>query len=201
LTTIGARQEARASLDRGFELAEAIGSSGAVRHAQMLLIGWGATFGNDKKLEALVGEVRADADAAASGMWHAADRSNLGTLFYRGAELLRSDSASALERGRNLLRMSAESYRNTGNRDVLPVALGMWALAESRLGQRDKALELATEAASVLQGGAPSLLNEAVVYLVLHDSYKSAGREDDARLAVEQSVPRLIRRVRGLVGT
>ena len=37
LTTIGARQEARASLDRGFELADAIGSSGTVRHAQMLL--------------------------------------------------------------------------------------------------------------------------------------------------------------------
>lgn len=201
LTTIGARQEARASLDRGYELADAIGSSGAVRHAQMLLIGWGATFGNDKRLEALVGEVRADADAAASGMWTAPDRSNLGTLFYRGAELLRSDSPTALERGRNLLRMSAESYRHTGNRDVLPVALGMWALGELRLGQHDKALDLATEAASLLQDGAPSLLNEAVVYLVLHDLHKAEEHEEEARHAVEQSIPRLLRRVRGLVGT
>jgi tetratricopeptide (TPR) repeat protein len=50
LTTIGARQEARASLDRGLELADAIGSSGAVRHAQMNLLGGPATFGNYKRL-------------------------------------------------------------------------------------------------------------------------------------------------------
>jgi hypothetical protein len=106
-----------------------------------------------------------------------------------------------IERGRNLLRMSAESYRNTGNRDVLPVALGMWGLAEARLGQHEKAIELASEAATLLEGGAPSLLNEAVVYLVLHDAYKATDREDEARHAVEQSVPRLLRRVRGLVGT
>ncbi len=201
LTTIGARQEARASLDRGLELADAIGSSGAVRHAQMLLMGWAATFGNDKRLEAVLGEVRADADAAASGMWTAPDRSNLGTLFYRGTELLRSDSQGALERARNLLRMSAESYRHTGNRDVLPVALGTWASAELRLGNADRALELATEAAGLLESGAPSLLNEAVVYLVLHDCHKDGGDEDEARHAVERSMPRLLRRVRGLVGT
>ncbi len=201
LTTIGARQEARASLDRGLELADAIGSFGAVRHAQMNLLGWASTFGNDRRLEAVLGEVRTDADAAASGMWTAPDRSNLGMLFYRGAELLRSESQGATDRARSLLKMSAESYRATGNRDVLPVALGMWALAERRLGNRDRAIDLASEAATLLESGAPSLLNESVVYLALYDSYKEAGRENEARQAIEQSMPRLLRRVRGLVGT
>lgn len=201
LTTIGARQEARASLDGGLELADAIGSEGAVRHARMLLLGWAASFGNDRKLEAILGEVRAEADAAAAGMWTAPDRANLGTLFYRGCELLRANSKGAFERARALLRMSAESYRNTGNRDVLPVALGMCALAEQRLGRTDAAIELASEAAKLLEGGAPSLLNESVIYVVLHDCYKALGREDDAREAIEQAMPRLLRRTRGLVGT
>jgi eukaryotic-like serine/threonine-protein kinase len=201
LTTIGARQEARASLDRGLELADAIGSSGAVRHAQMNLLGWASTFGNDRKLEAVLGEVRTDADAAASGMWTAPDRGNLGMLFYRGAELLRSEAQGAADRARSLLRMSAESYRATGNRDVLPVALGMWAMAERRLGNASRAIELSSEAAALLRGGAPSLLNEAIVYVVLHDCLKDEGRDDEARHAIEEAVPRLIRRVRGLVGT
>jgi len=201
LTTIGARQEARASIDRGLELADAIGSLGAVRHAQMVLLGWAATFGNDRRLEATVGEVRADADAAANGMWTAPDRGNLGILFYRGVELLRTDSPSASDRARSLLRLSAESYRATGNRDLLPVALGMWAFAEQKLGSLDRALELAQEAATLLQGGAPSLLNEAIVYLVLHDCHVRRGSQDEARNAMAQAVPRLLRRVRGLVGT
>ena len=134
-------------------------------------------------------------------MWTAPDRSNLGMLFYRGLELLRSDSPGAIERARSLLRMSAESYRATGNRDLLPVALGFWALAEEKSGAVDRALELSSEAAQLLESGAPSLLNEAVVYIVLHDCHKERGEEDKARRAVEQSVPRLLRRVRGLVGT
>jgi len=201
LTTIGARQEARSSLDRGLELADSIGSSGAVRHAQMNLLGWASVFGNDRKLEAVLGEVRADADAAASGMWTAPDRGNLGTLFYRGAELLRTDSNATHDRARALLKMAAESYRATGNRDVLPVALGMWALSERRLGNQDRAIELASEAADLLESGAPSLLNESVVYLVLHQTCKDRGLEGEARKAIERSIPRLLRRLRGLVGT
>jgi hypothetical protein len=77
----------------------------------------------------------------------------------------------------------------------------MWALAEKKLGQQDRAFELASEAELLLESGAPSLLNEAVVYLVLHDCYRERGQEDEARRAVEQSMPRLLRRVRGLVGT
>jgi serine/threonine protein kinase/tetratricopeptide (TPR) repeat protein len=201
LTTIGARQEARTSLERGLELADAIGSSGAVRHAQMNLLGWASVFGNDRKLEAVLGEVRTDADAAASGMWTAPDRGNLGMLFYRGAELLRAESQGAPDRARSLLRMAAESYRATGNRDVLPVALGMWALAERKLGNAARARELAGEAADLLESGAPSLLNEAAVYLALHGACKDEGKEAEARDAIERSMPRLLRRLRGLVGT
>jgi hypothetical protein len=42
LTTIGARQEARTALETGLALSDAIGSLGAVRHAQMNLLGWAA---------------------------------------------------------------------------------------------------------------------------------------------------------------
>src|SRR5690606_11223642 len=69
LTTLGARQEARAALERGLELADAIGSSGAVRHALMNLLGWAATFGTDRKLEGLLAETREAADSAASVVW------------------------------------------------------------------------------------------------------------------------------------
>lgn len=201
LTTIGARQEARASLERGLELADAIGSSGAIRHAQMNLLGWAASFGSDKKLDGVLAEARADADAAATGVWTAPDRANLGMLFYRSCELLRSDSEMALLRALSLLRMTTERYRATGNRDVLPVALGMWALAERRLNRTDRAIALSLEAAELLDGGAPSLLNEAIVYLVLHDSYRDLGDVEQARHAVECGVPVLLRRLHGLVGT
>ena len=201
LTTIGARQEARASLERGLELADAIGSSGAVRHAQMNLLGWAATFGNDKRLESTLATVRADADATASGSWAQADRANLGVLFYRGCELLRSDSDAATRRALALLKMSTEYYRATGNRDVLPVALGMWALAERRVHGAERSIELAREAADLLEHGAPSLLNEAVVYLALHDAYQELNDEERARRSVERSMPSVVRRLRGLVGT
>jgi hypothetical protein len=97
--------------------------------------------------------------------------------------------------------MSAETYRATGNRDVLPVSLGFWALAEHRLGHRGRARQLASEAQTLLESGAPSLLNESVVYLVLHDCLKDEGDEEAARVVIEQSIPRLLRRIRGLVGT
>ncbi len=71
LTTIGARQEARSAIESGLALAEAIGSQGAVRHAQMNLLGWCATFGSDRHLDSHLAQVRADADASASGIWAA----------------------------------------------------------------------------------------------------------------------------------
>jgi predicted ATPase len=201
LTTIGARQEARAALETGLALADAIGSSGGVRHAQMNLLGWVATFGRDRALEAHLVEVRAMADSAASGVWAAPDRANLGILFYRGCELLRSKSETGFGRALALLKTAAEGYRATGHRDVLPVALGMWAEAERRCSNLNAAVELASEAAELLEHGAPSLLNESSVYLSLHHAYQDLGKEDAAREAVSRGMPPLLRRLHGLVGT
>lgn len=201
LTTLGARHEARAELEAGLALAEAIGSSGAVRHAQMNLLGWASVFGNDEKLDAQLSEVRADADAAADEIWTAPDRVNLGTLFYRGVELLRSEDARCSARAALLLRRSATSYRQMGHRDLLPVALGMWAEAERQCGRIDSALALVEEAAALLAEGAPSLLNESRVYLTWHDLLLGQGDERAAQRAIEQGLPFLLVRLRGLVGT
>ncbi|HEX3774547.1 MAG TPA: protein kinase [Polyangiaceae bacterium] len=201
LTTIGARQEARTTIETGLALADAIGSTGAVRHAQMNLLGWAATFGNDRLLEANLAEVRADADAAASGVWAAPDRANLGMLFYRGMELLRANAEREWRRALGLLRIAAQAYRAAGHRDVLPVALGLWAEAERRCGNAVGAVELAREAANLLDQGAPSLLNESAVYLALHAAYVATGSEDEARDAISRGMPSLVRRLHGLVGT
>ena len=45
LTTIGAKQEALNEIESGMHKAQAIGSTGAVRHGQMILLCWAATFG------------------------------------------------------------------------------------------------------------------------------------------------------------
>jgi tetratricopeptide (TPR) repeat protein len=201
LTTLGARQEARAQIEAGLALAEAIGSVGAVRHAQMNLLGWAAAFGNDKRLEAHLGEVRADADAAAAEIWTAPDRANLGTLFYRGVELLRSKDARASARAVALLRAAATGYRQMGHQDVLPVALGMWAEAERQCGRFNAALALVQNAAELLAEGAPSLLNESNVYLTWHDLLLDRGDLEGARGAVERGLAPLLVRLRGLSGT
>ncbi|HEV8245536.1 MAG TPA: protein kinase, partial [Polyangiaceae bacterium] len=201
LTTIGARQEARAAIETGLALADAIGSQGAVRLAQMNLLGWAATFGNDKQLEAHLAGARADADATAAGIWAAPDRANLGMLFYRGCELLRSKSPEACRRALALLRMSAQAYRGAGHRDVLPVALAMWSEAERSCGNAAHAAELSREAVELLEQGAPSLLNESVAFLALHDSLHAVGDEEGAHDAVRRGMPSLLRRLQGLVGT
>jgi hypothetical protein len=81
------------------------------------------------------------------------------------------------------------------------VALGLWAEAERRLGDAEHALELAGEAATLLEGGAPSLLNEAPVYLALHDAHVDAGDLRSARSAMERGMPHLLRRLKGLENT
>jgi serine/threonine protein kinase len=201
LTTIGARQEARAALDSGIGLADAIGSQGAMRNAQMNLLGWCATFGSDKSVDTHLAQVRADADASAAGIWAAPDRSNLGMLFYRGCELLRQKAERDYRRALGLLRMAAQGYRVTGNRDVLPVALGMWAEAERLCGNLGAAVDLAREAVTLLERGSPSLLNESPIYLALHDAYRDLGDEVGAREAIRHGIPALVRRLQGLVGT
>ena len=178
-----------------------IGSSGAVRHAQMNLLGWAPTFGYDKARRVNLAEVRAEADSTASGVWAAPDRANLGVLFYRGMELLRAKNETACKRAAALLRMAAQGYRATGNRDILPAALGLWAEAERRCGNSQRAAELAREAAELLESGAPSLLNESSVYLPLHDACVELEDADHAKQAVIRGLQPLQRRLEGLLGT
>lgn len=209
LTTMGAKAEARLAIESGIALAQAVGSPGTVRHGQMILLCWAATFGPESSLDGLLADPRSIADNAVSGAWVPHDRATLGVLYYRGAELLRSEKASLLraasgtpaEQARTLLRTAAGGYRATKMLDVLPVALGLWAEAERRCGQAERAIELATEAASLLEQGAPSLLNEAPIYLALHDAYVDCGKSHEARDAIARGLPRLVTRVHGLSGT
>jgi eukaryotic-like serine/threonine-protein kinase len=200
LTTIGAWEEALHELQAGLAKAHEIGSAGAVRHGQMNLLCWAATFGADARLDGALAEPRANADEAASGTWVVRDRATLGVLFYRGLELLRGDAAS-LPKARALLKTAAEAYRSTENRDVLPVALGFWADAERRFGHAEQAAEIAAEAARLVEAGAPSLLNEAPIYLALHDAYVDIGDLRGARDAMARGIVPLLRRLKGLEGT
>jgi tetratricopeptide (TPR) repeat protein len=187
-------------VETGLAKAQSIGSPGAVRHGQMILLCWAATYGANAKLDAILAEPRAGADEAASGLWMVRDRVTLGILFYRGCELLRGESAT-LPRARALLKTAAEAYRSTENRDVLPVALGFWAEAERRSGNAEEAVEIAREAGALVEAGAPSLLNEAVIYLALHDAYVDVGDLAGARNAMERGIAPLLRRLKGLEGT
>ena len=201
LTTIGARDEARQAIEAGLALAHAIGSPGAIRHARMNLLGWTSTFGADPALDAELAGPRADADDAAIGAWAAPDRANLGVLFYRGCEWLASGAPEAPARARALLKIATESYRITGNRDLIPVALGRWAEAEHRAGEYVRARALAEESAGLLEQGAPSLLNESPVFLALHHACLADGDERGAIDAVKRGMVPLTRRLGGLGNT
>ena len=84
---------------------------------------------------------------------------------------------------------------------MLPVALGTWAEAERRCGSLERAVELAKEAAELLESGAPSLLNESAVYLALHDAYMDQGQEEEAKEAITRGLFPLQHRIDGLMGT
>ena len=85
--------------------------------------------------------------------------------------------------------------------DLVPVALGLCAEAERRCGAPERAIEIATEAAGLLEHGSPSLLNEAPIYLALHDACVDLGRLEDAKDAIARGLPCLVTRVHGLSGT
>jgi len=207
LTTMGAKGEARVAIEGGIALAQAVGSPGTVRHGQMNLLCWVATFGPDAALDALLADPRGIADNAVSGAWVPHDRATLGVLFYRGAELLRTSADSASRAAQNaeqactLLRTAAGGYRATKMLDVVPVALGLWAEAERRCGAAERAIEIATEAAGLIEHGSPSLLNEAPIYLALHAACVDLGHPDQAKDAISRGLPRLVTRVHGLSGT
>jgi hypothetical protein len=165
----------------------------------MILLCWAATFGGDTSLHAPLAEPRGTADAALAGSWVPHDRATLGVLFYRGMEMLRTTGGES--DARTLLKVAAQGYRATKMLDVLPVALGLWAEAERRCGNAEQACALASEAAGLFDGGSPSLLNEAPVFLALHDACIDLGRLKEARGAIARGVPRLVTRVKGLGGT
>ena len=215
LTTMGAKEEARVAIEGGIALAQAVGSPGTVRHGQMNLLCWTANFGSEPALDALLAEPRSIADNAVSGAWVPHDRATLGVLFYRGLELLRSEGTSRspanaasptggdheARQARTLLKTASGGYRATKMLDVVPVAVGFWSEAERRCGQPERAVELATEAVSLLEQGSPSLLNEAPIYLALHDALVDLGRHEEAKNAIARGLPRLVTRVHGLLGT
>jgi hypothetical protein len=84
---------------------------------------------------------------------------------------------------------------------VLAIALAMWAEAERACNNLTTAVELAREGAQLLEQGAPSLLNESVVFLSLYDALVDSGRADEARDALRRALPPLLRRLHGLAGT
>src|SRR5690606_17340801 len=93
---------------------------------------------------------------------------------------------------------SARGYRTTENHDVLPVALGMWALAEHLARNSERALQIASEASTLLASGAPSLLNESPIFLTLHDIHLSRRNLADPKGAIEAALPFLERRAASL---
>ena len=214
LTTMGAKEEARLAIEHGIAIAQSVGSPGTVRHGQMNLLCWAATFGSETAHEALLAEPRSIADNAVSGAWVPHDRATLGVLFYRGVELLRTDNVARIQasgtesaadqaarQARTLLKTASNGYRATKMLDVVPGAVGLWSEAERRCGQAERAVELATEAVTLLEEGSPSLLNEAPIYLALHDALVDLGRNEEAKNAIARGLPRLVTRVHGLLGT
>jgi hypothetical protein len=59
------------------------------------------------------------------------------------ARWLASNEPNAIERARALFKITTDAYRATGNRDLIPVALGLWSEAERRCGDLAKARLLA----------------------------------------------------------
>jgi eukaryotic-like serine/threonine-protein kinase len=116
-------------------------------------------------------------------------------------ELLRSSNDATRRRALSLLRLSAEGYRTTENRDVLPVALGMWAEAERVCGNIKDAARIAGEGEALLLQGALSLLNESPIFLALYKARGELGDEEGARAALSSGIRLLLRRVNGLLGS
>ncbi len=201
LTTIGAKDEARTEIDAGLAMAEEIGSTGTLRLGKMILLGWAAHFGGEPSLLPVLAESRQTADEAAQGGWITRDRVTLGVLFYRGCELVASGEQADLRRASKLLAIAAEAYRQTDNRDVLPVALGYWAEALRRNGETEEAERIALEAAQLVESGAPSLLNEGIIYIALASAQIDLGDLNGAQATIKRAMPALSRRVQGLRGT
>ena len=201
LTTLGAALEARQSIDAGVGLANAIGATGGERHGRMVLLCWTSTFGSDPRADTLLAEERARLDDVAAGAWLPSDRGSLGLVYYRALEHLRTGEGYGAALAEKLLRAAVSGYEHTQMLDLLPVALGRLAAAELSQGRGDHALELATRAAQLVETGAPSLMNEAPIFLALHDAYIATNALVSASQAIARGTPFFDRRLAGLRGT
>jgi eukaryotic-like serine/threonine-protein kinase len=201
LITLGAAAEAREAIDAGVSLATAIGATGGERHGRMVLLCWTSTFGSDPRADALLAEERGRLDDVASGAWLPSDRGSLGLVYYRALEHLRAAETSAATVAERLLRSAVSGYEHTQMLDLLPVALGRLASAELVRGNAAEALTLAQRAAELVETGAPSLMNEAPIFLALHDAHRAMGEAGEAAQAIARGAPFFERRIVGLRGT
>ncbi len=201
LTTLGASAEARQSIDAGVGLATAIGATGGERHGRMVLLGWTSEFGTDPRADALLAEERARLDEVASGAWLPSDRGSLGLVYYRALEHLRASDGAGVALAEKLLRAAVSGYEHTQMLDLLPVTLGRLAAAELAQGSIDGALALASRAAQLVETGAPSLMNEAPIFLALHDALADKDDREGAARAIARGTPFFERRIAGLRGT
>ena len=145
----------------------------------MNLLCWAATFGTDPMLDGPLAETRAAADAAVAGSWVPHDRAALGVLFYRGMERMR---AAGGEDGRTDSSLRPRGPGVPCNEDARRSSTSPAACGRRPSGAavtpsaRDP---LASEAAALLDEGSPSLLNEAPVFLALHDACVDLGRLEE----------------------
>ena len=198
LTTMGAKEEARVAIEGGIALAQAVGSPGTVRHGQMNLLCWAATFGAEPR-STRCSPIRARSPTTPSrarGCRTIARRSASSSTAASSCSAARSaGDATAREPPSSAharCKTAAGGYRATKMLDVVPVALGLWGEAERRCGHAERAASSRREAAGLLEHGSPSLLNEAPIYLALHDALRRSrsARGSEGRDRARPAAPR-----------
>ncbi len=201
LTTLGAAIEARHAIDVGVSLATAIGATGGERHGRMVLLGWTSTFGTDARADGFLVEERARLDEVGAGAWLPSDRGSLGLVYYRALEHLRNSDPVSHAMAVKLLMSAVSGYEHTNMLDLLPVALGRLASAMLACGDVEQAAHTAARAASLVETGAPSLMNEAPIFLALHDTYAARHDWGSASQSIARGERFFDRRITGLKGT
>ena len=176
LTTLGAQAEARARHRGRHRHGAGDRLAGTVRHGQMNLLCWAATFGADPSTRRAPRRAARDGRRRDLGSWVPQDRATLGVLFYRGLELLRGDARARLdERAHAAQDRRPGVPRDEDARRAPGRARPAGRRPSAAAGNAERACELAREAAELLEEGSPSLLNEAPVFLALHDACVDLG--------------------------
>ena len=161
----------------------------------MNLLGWTANFGP------IPGSTPSSPSpgptpTAASGSWVVPDRTTSASSSTAAASSWVATTRAA-ERARIALRTTTEAYRATGNRDIVPVALGFWAQAERRSGDLDKARYPRRRSGVAHRTGAlPASLNESARFLGPARRRHRGGRRAAARDAIGRGMGPSRRRLR-----